>query len=1577
MNHWKYIGCCLLLLAAGVAAHAQSLLLLSPNGGEQWLGASQQVISWTYSNVDNIDIQYSGDNGLTWTNIIEDYPSSALEYTWTVPAIGNNQSLIRIISALSFTEDQSDGVFTIPEPTIELLYPVADSFETGTIQYVEWITSGIGEVLLQYSINNGQTWTDVNTSPAEHQYANWYTPNTPGDVQLRIYNVEDITKQDVSGAITITQSNPNNPAKYAGSPWDGYDMSTSLPSTVTLLAPNGGEVMEPYSTFQVEWSYTDVTWVDLAYSTDNGSTWTTIASQLPADALVYDWEVPNTPSTQCMMRVSASPEDAQDISNSTFVINPAGLVLTYPNAGESFDAGTIQYIEWDFNGVATVLAEYSVDNGQSWVEIGTSPAEDRYINWVVPNAFGSTMLLRLSDQEVPTTNDQCDLPLPCVQPFSNNPTKYAGSPWDGYSMNDNRPDTLEITSPNGGEVWMSSSVQQITWTYNNVDQVTLEYTIDDGDNWDVITNNIPASQQSFDWTVPTTPSNLCRVRISENTRPNITDLSDNAFIIPTGYVQITYPNGGESFGTGTIQYIEWEHSGLATVKLEYSTDDGSTWIVIGTSPANDRYMNWFTPAAASTNCRIRISDIDNGDIFNDESNVAFAVVTSAANNPTKYAGSPYDGYSMYAYLDEYVKVVDPNGGEFWGNGSTQQIQWLVLNNSENLMIEYTTDGEESWTTLLDNVPNTPNTFDWSINATPSNICKVRATTLNGQETDKSDYFFTIANPTGIITNSISGGSFCPGNTVQVTYSANASFNADNQFIVKLSDSLGQFNGPVENIGSVNATSPVPITATIPVRYYTSDLYRLRVIATSPPTLGPDNGVDFTINPLPAVELGNEISLCAGDVFELDATNASATYLWSTGSTNPSIFVDQAGTYSVTVTNACGTTSDTVDVDVINIPYVNLGLDVQICQNNVVVLEADSNSVSYTWSTGANTSSIIVSLPGNYTVTATNQCGSATDQINVSLIPIPDIELGNNFGICPGDSAIIDAFIPGATYVWSDGSNSASIAVYEPGIYWVNTNTICGVISDQIVVFDGSINLDAGDDIQMCEGATASLMATGGNDYQWSNGMSGSIIEVSPSQNTSYTVISSNIYGCNAEDEVMVIVNPNPDTPQINVQGSTTYCSDEPSVMLASAQSGIELQWMRNNLMLDGSQSSEMIAQQSGDYSVQATNTFGCTAVSEFVQITVNPISTLNIQLVAENGVANFGNEELTPGLYDFEFVAFNGCDSIVIVQVIDPEIQGCTILGACNYNPIAGTEDNSSCLFPDCTDSLACNYNPQAGCPELSLCIFPESYFNCLGQCINDSDSDGTCDELEIIGCTDIVACNFNPTATNDDASCVYPGCTDLMACNYDATAGCDNGSCIMPDLCGSCTGVSGCMDTNACNYSAEATCDDGSCTWLEISTIEGDNTVVTDTTVAYAYVQNPGSTYSWSVTGGDIVGLSDIYVVVVAWGQAGVGEICVTETTDSCVGQEVCLEVVIDPLSVPESNESDWLIYPNPSTGLFRLVTRDWSQRSYEVFDAFGKLVHNGSLQSISTEIDLTSLASGHYMIKCGTLHKRIVIVR
>ena len=160
---------------------------------------------------------------------------------------------------------------------------------------------------------------------------------------------------------------------------------------------------------------------------------------------------------------------------------------------------------------------------------------------------------------------------------------------------------------------------------------------------------------------------------------------------------------------------------------------------------------------------------------------------------------------------------------------------------------------------------------------------------------------------------------------------------------------------------------------------------------------------------------------------------------------------------------------------------------------------------------------------------------------------------------------------------------------------------------------------------------------------------------------------------------------------------------------------------------------------------------------------------------------------------------------------------------------------DSSCLYPICSppvlgciDTAACNYDAEADTDDGS-CIFPADALDCEGNCLNDFDGDGVCNEFEVFGCTFSVACNYDLQATEDDGSCLFycPGCTDTAACNFDADAIQDDGTCEYPvDLYGidyvDCDNnclldndgdgicdedeIAGCIDSFACNYSVDAT---------------------------------------------------------------------------------------------------------------------------------------------------------------------------
>ena len=79
-----------------------------------------------------------------------------------------------------------------------------------------------------------------------------------------------------------------------------------------------------------------------------------------------------------------------------------------------------------------------------------------------------------------------------------------------------------------------------------------------------------------------------------------------------------------------------------------------------------------------------------------------------------------------------------------------------------------------------------------------------------------------------------------------------------------------------------------------------------------------------------------------------------------------------------------------------------------------------------------------------------------------------------------------------------------------------------------------------------------------------------------------------------------------------------------------------------------------------------------------------------------------------------------------------------------------------------CQDDSACNYNPEA--TDADFCEYAEEHYDCDGSCLNDSDGDGVCDELEIAGCQDESACNYNPDATDSAVSA-----PDLLDCGLMA----------------------------------------------------------------------------------------------------------------------------------------------------------------------------------------------------------------
>ena len=299
---------------------------------------------------------------------------------------------------------------------------------------------------------------------------------------------------------------------------------------------------------------------------------------------------------------------------------------------------------------------------------------------------------------------------------------------------------------------------------------------------------------------------------------------------------------------------------------------------------------------------------------------------------------------------------------------------------------------------------------------------------------------------------------------------------------------------------------------------------------------------LTLNPVPFIDFGGNQASCGGGDYTLDAGNPGSTYLWSTGETSQTIDVSTAGNYTVEITNSFGCVeSESVYVGFYPELTIDLGADRTVCTGNPVVLNAGISGGTYLWSTGETTQEIIVYTQGNYSVTVTDSNGcTATDDINVNLVPPPTVDLGPDQVLNDGDVITLDAGSQ-FMYVWDDGSRGRYLNVDKPGLYSVRVYDMNGCSAmDMVNITSASGNVPdvTLNDTIICRGESVELYA--GNDFlfNWDvDGLSSRVV-VAPDSTATYNLRLFYI------DNTLELVNNGHFTlGNIGFQSDYYYCSN--------------------------------------------------------------------------------------------------------------------------------------------------------------------------------------------------------------------------------------------------------------------------------------------------------------------------------------------------------------------------------------------------------------------------------------------------
>lgn len=207
--------------------------------------------------------------------------------------------------------------------------------------------------------------------------------------------------------------------------------------------------------------------------------------------------------------------------------------------------------------------------------------------------------------------------------------------------------------------------------------------------------------------------------------------------------------------------------------------------------------------------------------------------------------------------------------------------------------------------------------------------------------------------------------------------------------------------------------------------------------------GVDSSVwEIILKKTPQVTLPNDSTYCGTILVNLDVADPDPemTYEWNGGEKTPALSINKPGTYSVKLTNRCGTAQDEVTYKLLQMPVVDLGKDEVFCGSvspvDYTVGDPD-NEETYLWSTNSTEASVTIAKEGDHWIKITNYCGTVSDTVNFRVSPFPVVDLGPDTILCGNFSLDLDAGNSGMSYLWMpDGEATQSIKATKQITYTV-------------------------------------------------------------------------------------------------------------------------------------------------------------------------------------------------------------------------------------------------------------------------------------------------------------------------------------------------------------------------------------------------------------------------------------------------------------------------------------------------------------------------------------------------------------
>ena len=546
-----------------IISNNSTITLLSPNGGESWKVGSKQNITWDYKEVNNVKIEYTTDLGETWKTIISSVAASNKSYSFTVPNEVAYEWKIRISDASVITNsDITDGLFItyneLPasvSPLMNIEYPVftwpLNAYYPDTKPEDSQITNGkVGNAcgptvvanLLRYwefpiKGSGSRTFTD---------HLNCFWSANFGETiyewdEMPRYVMQNASKDEYDAVATMMY--------HAGVAMHNIYRSGAREGVVDAF--HNYFNYNKKSKFLYRNDYTPEQW-DKIFKSEFAQKRPIIiggdGGPLPEGGVAGHWFICDGYNSSNKYHIRWDYGEKNDeylplyefkpfhVNNWAMVylepdLQGKELTLLSPVGNENWQQGSKQEIKWNSKGIENVKIEYSRNNGSDYITLvsSVSAAPGSY-NITLPSGVSKDCKIRISDAGN-------------INVYSRNTTN--------FSVYDNK--ELSILKCFPGNL-QPGTVFPIRWNSKGINNLTIEYSVNNGSGWIVISDAIAATQV-FNWEVPDVSSTDCLIKLSDKNDKTLYSTSEKYSIS-----NVQYPGGPYAVDENTVLLLHFNEN---------------------------------------------------------------------------------------------------------------------------------------------------------------------------------------------------------------------------------------------------------------------------------------------------------------------------------------------------------------------------------------------------------------------------------------------------------------------------------------------------------------------------------------------------------------------------------------------------------------------------------------------------------------------------------------------------------------------------------------------------------------------------------------------------------------------------------------------------------------------------------------------------------------------------------------------------------------------------------------------------------------------------------------------------------